>query len=406
MSSQTEKAQLIITFNSSGMSSHKNPDGSSFDPYQIATPYILREVILALSLEEDITPNQIRSLVEMEPIIPKSVTERQVFSMEKNGEVLPYFPNEYVLTVKSNRGLGVNGGLAKKIANQIITTYADYYTNTYIVQKPVVNQLNAFDTSAYDYSDVSLVLHQQIDKLTSFNNQLAGLDNDFRSKRSGMTFHELTNLVGTTENVSLNRLDSMISAYKLTKDNERLILYYEYLIERLTYEKSKATGKETVTQSMLETVEDSTMAVLKVTGNESVSNQDSYFGQLVLQSVSTGLEVNSINQQIDFYTNEVDQLRNGTYIINYDKEAVIQETEMLIQSIMLELNQWMELTTLTSEEFYDDYLSNSVYALSPAVESDDVQMGLNIVIAGILGLMLGCFEAFFRNYWNTSEGGV
>jgi len=406
MASTSEKAQLILSFNGSKMAVHQNPDGTKFDPYQVATPYILRQVVTELGMEGQLTSNQIRSLIEMEPIIPKEITDQRDFAMEKNGETIKFYPNEYMLTVNSSKKYGVSGLLAQEIANQLVVSYAEYYSNEYILQKPVVNKLNAFEQERYDYADISYVLNSQITLLKDFNNRLADMDTDFRAKRTGMTFHELNNLVSTTDSVALNKLDAMISSYKLTKDDARLILYYEYLIEQLEYRKSKISGEEEVTKAMLQSIEDSTTALLKITEDASVEADNSYFNSLILKSASTGTQVNSIDQQIAYYQNEVDQLKAGSYIVDYDREAVLVETEALIGAIIKDLQQWIQLSKDTSEEFYDQYLSNAVYALSPAVVKDGVKLPLNLAIGLVLGVMLGCFEAFFRHYWKTSEGGL
>ena len=402
-SMESKSGKAIVSFNFSGISNHKNPDGTEFDPYQVATPFILSDVIGELNLEGEVSPNSIRSLVEMTPIIPESVTAKEDFLMEKEGETITYYPNEYVLTIHSNRKYGINATLAQKIANQIIVSYKNYFTNEYIIQKPIVNKLSTFNPDKYDYSDISMVIHDQLDEVKSFNNALSSLDRDFRSKRTGMTFYDLTQLLDNTDKVDLNKLDSMISSYKLTKDDTRLILYYEYLVEQLTYEKNRAISQKNVTKDMLENIEDSSNSIISMLDGETSDDNNSYFNSLILRTANTGTNISNISERIDYYNNEITELKTGTYIVDYDKEAVLAETEELITNITNDLNRWMELSKETSEEFYDQYLSNSFYALSPAVVDNSSRPLLNIAIGGVLGVMLGVFLAFFKAYWNNEK---
>ena len=400
---ESKSGKAIVSFNFSGISNHKNPDGTSFDPYQIATPFILSDVIDQLELEGQVSPNSIRSLVEMTPIIPKSITTKEDFLLEKEGETITYYPNEYILTVNSSRKKGIDAYLAQKIANQIVLSYKDYFTNEYILQKPIVNKLSTFNPDKYDYSDISMVIHSQLNEVKSFNNALSALDENFRSKRTGMTFYDIIQLLDNTDKVDLNKLDSMISSYKLTKDNTRLILYYEYLVEQLTYEKNKALSQKNVTKDMLENIEDSSNSILSTLSGTTNDSSNSYFNSLILRTANTGTNISNISERIDYYNNEITELKNGPYIVDYDKEAILAEAEALISTISDDINKWMELSKETSEEFYDQYLSNSFYALSPAVIDDSGRPLLNLAIGAVLGLMLGIFAAFFKAYWNSEK---
>ncbi len=404
-SQESKSARTIVSFNFKGIEEHKNPDESPFDPYQVATPYILNDVIKNLNMEGEISPNTVRSLVEMRPIIPKNILDQEKFLMEEKGETLTYYPNEYVLTVHTSRKYKVDSKLARKIADQIVISYRDYFNEEYILQKPVVNKFATFDATRYDYSDISMIIHEQLEELKAYDEALSKLDEDFRSKRTGLTFYEIVQLLNNTDRVDINKLDSMISAYKLTKDNSRLILYYEYLVEELTYEKNKATGQSEVAKEMLGTIEDSSKGIMDSLSGETEDVGDSYFNSLVLKAASTGESLSSIEEKISYYNNEIAELKSGEYVIDYDREAVIKETDQLIESIITDLNRWMQLGDETAEEFYDQYLSGSFYALSPAAIENTSRPVINLAVGVVAGLALGIFVALFKSYWEN-EGGT
>ncbi|MBS7528114.1 hypothetical protein KHM83_15615 [Fusibacter paucivorans] len=400
-----KSAEVIVAFKFGGIKSHQNPDGTAFDPYQIASPYILSEVVSALDLDGQVSPNKIRSLIEMEPIIPDSFVSQQEFAMEKNGETLTYYPDEYILKVHASESNGVDADLAQRIANQIVISYRDYFNDTYMAQRPVSNRLIAFDKDEYDYSDVSSVFHSQLDSIRSFASAHSNLDTDFRSKRTGMTFDDIYHTVAILDEVEMNRLDSMISAYKLTKNRERLIIYYDYMIEQLEYQKSKYSAQTTVTTDILASIEDSSNDIITgLSGNMELDNGESYFNSLILRTASLGANSSTLQQQIDYYKSEVEDLRSGNYVVDFDEALVTAKVLDMIDHIEASLYEWIDITNETSDEFYDQYLSSAFYALSPAEVYSSVHMSLNLAIGAVLGLMLGVFVAFFKAYWHNEPG--
>ncbi len=399
----SKSGEVIVSFNFSGIGSHTNPDGTSFDPYQIATPFILNDVIHELQLEGKISPNSIRSLIEMNPIIPKAITDKEEFLLEKSGDTVEFYPNEYILSVKTSRAANVNASLAQKIADQVVRSYQKYFTDEYIFQDPVVNKLSTFNAEKYDYSDISMVIHSQLDELKSFNNALYTLDQDFRSKRTGMSFYDIVRILDNIDKVDLNKLDSIISSYKLTKDDTKLVLYYEYMIERLEYQKSKALGQKNVTQEMLASIEDSSNSIVTSFTGGTADKSNSYFNSLILKTADTGMKISDISERIEYYKNEVKQLKNGEFIVNYDRKEILTEVNNLISGILKDINRWLQITQETSDEFYVQYMDNSVYALSPAAISDSQKPLLNIAIGTLLGLMIGIFTALFTSYWNNEK---
>ncbi len=399
-----QSAQLILAFKFNGIENHLNPDGTKFDPYQVASPYVLNDVINTLDLEGKISPNEVRALIEVTPIIPEEVITKQEYFLEKEGSSFTYNPSEYILKVNAKASKNVSPEMAQKIANQIVASYRLYFTDTYLSQKPVVNKINSFNIESYDYADISMVLHSQLDEIKSFNTSLATVNPDFRSKRTGLTFSDINESLAVIDDIDMNRLDANISAYKLTKNKEKLILYYEYMVKQLEYQKSKYSAETLVTKDMLASIEDSNNKILdSLSGNVVGDAGESYFNSLIMKTASTGTSVSSIQQEIDYYNREISELKSDTYILNFDKNEITLDTENRIAYILAQLKDSIETTNLTANEFYDQYLSNAFYAMSPAEIYSDVKLPLNLAISAILGLMLGCFIAFFTAYWESER---
>lgn len=399
-----KSAQLIVSFNYDGISENKNPDGTTFDPYQIVSPYILSDALFNLNLEGKISPNIVRSLTEIQPIIPNEVQSRQNYALENTGETFSYNPNEFILSIHINPSKGITEDNARQIANQIVISYRNYFSKTYLSQENVSNKLITFSTADYDYADISQVLHSQIDAIKNYAQIHSALSPDFRSKRTGMTFSDIYYALDILDEVEINRIDSMISAYKLTKDKDMLIIYYEYLIQQLEYQKAKYSAETTVSTAILNEIEDSGTALTDaiLTGSQSTSTE-SYFSSLILRTADLGKDSSSIQQSIDFYQTEVNDLKSGNYVVAFNKESVTAKTDEMIQSVDTQLRSWIEITNDTADEFYDHYLSGAFYALSPAEIYSSVHISLNLSVGIILGLFTGIFLALFKSYW-SGEG--
>ncbi|MBF4695127.1 GumC domain-containing protein [Fusibacter ferrireducens] len=397
-----KSAKVIMAFHYSGIEKHLNPDGSKFDPYQVVSPYILNDVIQILKLEGKVSANKIRALVTMEPIIPSEVVSKQEYALEKEGDSYVYFPNEYILSLKVSQKSNLDAETAKRIVNQIIASYQAYFSETYLTQKPVINKISGVDFGKYDYSDVATVLHSQVTEIKQFSSALSTVDSGFRSKQTGQSFSDLVEMADLIDDINLNRLDANISAYKLTKDKDKLIMFYEYVIEELEFQKAKYNAETVVTKEMLSSIEDSSNKVLSgITGDS--TDQSSYFNNLILKTVSTSVNASSIQEQIDYYQREVQELKSETAILSGSKAEMLTTVENSISNISNELKALLVLTKETTDEFYDQYITKSFYALSPAEVYSKVKMTLNIAIGGILGLMAGVFIAFFRAYWEKED---
>ena len=399
MNDNSKEAKLLFSVNHSKMSEGKNIDGSKFDSYDIASPFILGDVITSLGLEGTISPNDIRKNVSVTPIIPASAVAESEFALEKQGTNVAYYPNEFMLTVKSDAASGITAEMAQKIANQMVDSYITYFQKTYIAAKPVVNKILTFTPDDYDYSDVSNVYHSQLETIIDYNATLNVVDPNYRSKTTGMSFNDIIQAAGIIDEIDLNRIDSLISAYKLTKDSDKLIIYYEYLIEQLEFELSKGQNSADLSTEMLNQI-DNTSNVLIDSMVDGMSNEEGYFTTLVLQSASLASSAAIVEEDIAYYKRELEELKSGNYIVG--QGPAVDEVQKLIASTHEQLTNWINISNQTSEEFYKKLMTRAVTPLSPAEVYSSVNMKMNVAIGIVLGLMIGVFYAFFREYWKSA----
>lgn len=78
----------------------------------------------------------------------------------------------------------------------------------------------------------------------------------------------------------------------------------------------------------------------------------------------------------------------------------------LIERVDQKLNNWIELTNKTVNEYYETkYYGRAVVQLTPA-EITNIKyekLVLNLAIAFVIGLMVSIFIVFFREYWRKGS---
>jgi len=402
MNANSKEAKLLFSINHGKIYEGQNPDGSKFEPYEIASPYILSDAIKHLKLEDRISTNDIRKNIVVEPLIPERVTQEEEFTLAMEGKGIAYYPNQFLLRVKTDKNAGIDSSLAMRLTNQIIDSYITNFSEEYISTNPVVNKIITFSPEDYDYSDISMVFHDQLDTIISYNSRLREIDPEYRSKNTGLSFNDIIQSTAIIDEIDLNRIDSMISSYQLTKDKDRLILYYEYLIEQLEFQKSKSQNSANISTEMLGKIDNTTNKILIGLSDGLEDTEESYFSDLILKSSNIGSSIATLQEDIEYYKNELEQLKAGDYLTNVDGKNVIEEVESIIDSTFATLQNWIDITNETSSEFYGKLMTRAITPLSPAEVYGSVNLKLNIAIGLMLGLMLGVFIAFFNEYWKKA----
>lgn len=400
LNDNSKEAKLLFSINHGKIDEGLNPDGSVFDKYDIASPFILNNLIKSLRMEGEISTNDIRKNIEIIPLIPDSISKEGEFAIEKEGKSSIYFPNQFLLIVKTDAN--IDSVLAMKIANGIIDSYIDYFTKEYVNSSPVINKIITFDFDEYDYSDTSMVFHNQLNTIIDYNENLMSIDSGYRSKSTGLSFNDIVQSVGIIDEIELNRIDSLISSYKLTKDSQRLIIYYEYLIEQFKLAKNKGDNSASILRDMLEKIDNSKAGIVQSLTENTSESDNSYFSSLILKSSSSSLNTVTIQDDIDYYENELLDIKNGVVLSNIDKTAAVQEVESIIKNTFVYLENWINITNETSDEFYKKLMTRAITPLSPAEIYTNVNVKLNIIIGLILGLMVGVFYAISREYWEKA----
>lgn len=414
------KTSMIISFNFDGIEKGIDPYGRSFDVSKIKAPVVIDKVVDELGLQKQkITTENIRSNIEIVPVIPGDITQKIEDLQEAKKQNISetqdftYYPNIFVLTLNIPRSFDITDTKAQEILNEIYKQYREYFYYSYSDKSVLSNALGAIDYNEYDYPEISTVIHNQINIITNYlsaKNKETGAG-VFRSKKTGLAFNDIAESVNILAKVDLNRIDSIIGSYNLTKNKEKLIKLYEYRIQMNDLETAKKNDEASVYNGMLGKYQKdkSILLVPGITqgqGSESTletSQASQYYDELMDKTAAAGVVAKNTLHDSEYYKAQIVKLQNDTVAPEL-KQAAEKDIMGLIPVIKTKLENWINLTNDTVAEYYETQLYNTaVKSLSPADYSGALgSMKLYLVIALVVGLMVGLFAAFFREYWRRS----
>jgi len=404
MSPNEGQVSTIISLSFKGLENGENPDGSKFDINTITSPSIIQKVIDELKLDESKNSvEEIRSGFSINPIVPNDIVE-QMEALTKEGKSMTYYPNKYVITFTYKKAQGLNRATAKSILSKVIREYQEYFVTLYSDKSLLGNALGELNYDDYDYPEVVDVMNNQLNIIISYLNSKASEAGNFRSKNTGLTFNDLLDSIDILRNVDVNKMASIIYANNLTKDKEKIIAHYDYLVKQNEYDMLKAQGEMKVsTDLMTQYKRETNTLVMPGTENQQIQldNNKSYYDELVKQAKAAGDLAQKYQKQMEYYQKQADKYRNDA-IAPDQKQAAEKEVQELLPSIKEKMQTWIEKVNQTAEEYYEYSYGKSISSITGVTAGTAFNIKLMAAIGFVLGVLIGLFVIFFRDYWKKS----
>ena len=412
------KVQTIISFNYNGIEKGLDPHGKNMDVSMIKSPLVLDNVVKALSLEQyGISSNDLRININITPIIPGNITEhitRLEEDIKGNIETLQkyiYYPNKYIINFNLNRKMNISASLAQQIVDEVVKQYQEYFYKTYSDMSVLASAIHPVDYEEYDYPEISTVIHNQLNIFTSYLRTKLSQESgsNFRSVETGLSFGDILESISIVQRVDLNRLDSIIGAYNLTKNKEKLIRLYEY---RIKMDQLKMNQKNDEAALLMNTVKEyqkdqklvmSGLAGMDNNGLIKLEETDEYYNTLTQHYIDAGIAAKESEMMILHYQQEIDKLLHDEVEAS-DKAAAEADVNSLVSVIKERIEYWVELTNTTATEYYQINLFNQAITRNSPSEfiSSLSESKMTLAISAALAFMLGAFIVFMRYYLKSN----
>jgi hypothetical protein len=407
---KNEVAQAIVELNFSGIENGLKPDGTKFEMHAFKTPVIIQKAIDEAGIEDkNISVEEIRKDILIEPVIPEAIN-KAALAAAKDGKNFVYYPNQFIISYDPDNILFVKKKKVQ-ILTSIIAAYEADFRDKYTDKSVLGNALESLNYDSYDYPEISTIIHNQISIIKNYLNSKADEAPEFRSKNTGLTFNDIIGSLDIIENIDVNRLDSIVGSFNLTKDKAKLITKYEYIIKMNELNQAKKNDESITALNMMEkfNLDQKSILIPGLTGSESETSgesltiaDNSYYDTLAERAADAGVEAANFLHDNEYLRKEIEKLNNDT-VPDALKKSAVKDALALADSIKENIIGLIQQTNNTAIEYFDMKYTQAIKRLSP-VEILGMNKLLYLMISVVSGFVLGIIIALFREYWKGNKG--
>ncbi len=373
-----EPLTALISFSYNGVEKGLDPNGMKFDVNSIKNPEVIEAALSELGFGYE-QLEVIRRNISFNGQRPKDVIERltayervlnesgSIAAAEKILETT-YYPTQYTVTFDYNE-TEFTDKEAVDVFNKILSNYTDYFYEKYGYNENLGSAVSAISYTDYDYTEALDVFQNSLNTLRRYVGELAGSDQTrFRSTVTGYTFDDLYSALGTVRSIDLDMISSYISIHNLTKDKESSLAYYELRIKSLNREKAELEEELEAYKKAIEAYEKDEVIVFN--GADGTNTQTTYssdqYDKMFTQMNGTATSLASVKQQINYYKERQQALKNGTVGTKAQHEKIEADLAALNEKI----NNLVDLVYKTSEDYYKNVTFRNAYnILAPAANT-------------------------------------
>jgi hypothetical protein len=397
-------AQAVITMQFEGVEEGLDPNGASFDINKLKAPTVIESALETLGVT-DFSAEDIRANISIEGVIPEDAVERitvinemaesNAANYEKILDVT-YYPSQYVVHLNQLQGMSSNQ--TKDILNAIIDSYRQYFFDTYANTAVLSVTANLFDYENYDYTESIDMIESQLGIIQNYVAERNEQSPEFRASSTGLSFGDIATSLDSIEQVDLANLSSYIENTSLTKDREKLLQYYNYIIKQYNMELTEAQTNLDSVQTTIENYEKNPIVI--VSNQESVqqiSETSEYYDTLVQQKLDISMEMSSIKTKLDEATTLLAALESKEITNTQDQYDYANQK---LESITATISNWIELIEETTEEYYNTTLYSNAVKLSVPAQYEasggwmSILKTMGICVAAMIFLVfiIWCFD--------------
>ena len=345
-------ASTILEYHNSEVG--KNPDGTDIDATEIKSSYITGKALKSLNMT--MNADVVSSQISIEPIV---TDEEQALYESKleHGEDYEIMSDQYVVTLSASTTYGKD--YTKKMLNQVIEEYLQYYGEKYTDTGGVINNLDDIMTKGYDYIEVMDLTEASLSSTMDSLSEKIQASGTFRSNTTGLSFSDLYKEFQFYYNRG-NGITAKILDKLVTKDRDVLLAKYKKKNSEMELE-TKANTKKI---NDIKKVIDSYVKMMENSGNAAFADKDildavydEYSSDLKNTNHTTSydeLMQDYVQSRIGCEKNEIETAYNS-YIIERFQSAESVSPEEEQKSVSVEISGLLKKT----EELYQKFMETN-----------------------------------------------
>ncbi|QFJ56346.1 hypothetical protein [Pseudobutyrivibrio xylanivorans] len=399
LSGKGSYARAMVTFQFEGIDQGLDPNGASFDVNLIKSPYVIQNALDEIGGYSENYIETIRQNISIQGVVPKDAVEK-ITTIEKMAEKdatqyekvldVAYFPSQYIVYLYDDGTFSPKE--MTQILDQILLSYKQYFLDTYANTNALTVTSNLLKEDDYDYGESVDLVKTQIQLMLSYVNEKMVEAPDFRSSRTGLSFEDIVTALQFVQDVDLARLTSFIESSSLTKERNRQLEYYQYMIRETS---NKIAEKQTQLESIENTIasyqKDPVVIVSGADSTLEYGEKSEYYDDMISKKTAINKEISELNTRLNEYYIKYNALVEHEAISSSTSEY--EYADKLLAKLDDTIASWVAQIEETTQEYYSTTLySNAVkIAVAPQyyVDGGIVHIAKNMAVpAGVLVLLV------------------
>lgn len=357
----TNSRYVLITMNSASVSAGRNPDGTTFDIYEILSDEVLEAA--SEKLGGWISADELRNHLSVSDALTAQANQQLKQSILNGEDQNTYFPTVYNLTY--SRVADKTGGLGRQIGAflrsfalpgadrtlaAVAASYREAYEASYLTYEPMFEiDWDSIDT--LDYYNRAEALRTESMRILRFLQDKAAENPVAESSAENLTYGDLSNDLWKLIDVDMENHRAYIIQNSITASRNELLRQFRYMEEIHIEEMERKTEEYLILDEAVSMYDSSTTKVVFI---PALDQDDSFY----MNRTKVGLDY--LVERADAARLAADEAEHDAKYYQYlqtcfaetviPQQSQIEHTDAIYQSIKGELEELMQSVQLLVAE--------------------------------------------------------
>lgn len=391
-----------VVFNFPGFSTGQYPDGSKFEPDDLAAPDVIADALGRAGLDASShVQAEIRAGLSVQGIMPADVAKERDRAVSLGQNPPAYIPDEYSVTLTPRHGISLNRQQRAALLISIIDAYRDKFERTY-ANLPLAFG-DAFETlKSADYFEYVIVLPEEISSIKAFLRQQLDQAKNYRSPTTNLSFNDLLNQTELFSQIRLNATLGLISSHALSRDRPLAIVKMHYYLRTLQDQEQEAIEEERVVQDLLAKAGNRQQSyVLGIKSQASEQRPDAplldqglidslvandAYNLLVRRALDAGYEVKRIQAEKTRLLERVSDMVSASNMSEAEQRMALSQVDASLADLKAAYDDLVDKIRKTQADFSNQQFADAIN-LSDEIRTESTLKSM--AEAGAVGLFLG-----------------
>lgn len=411
-----EAAVAVLGFDYAGAEAETAPDGGKLDITYLKSSYIIQNALNNVTLSKPLTYAQVQSNISISrPLTDDTKRTQEIINELKEAKNNDYadlvknfvlrYRQQYFVTLNNGFGNGnskirLNTADLSHLLSAIMSSYNDYFIETYQDRNLPNNYLAAINEETLDYLEVLDNVSSSLSYLKGYCDSRYALLPTFRT-RDGISFADLSNIIGTLQSVDIDYIYSYIYLNNVYKDKLVLQTYYEMQKRDAELSLTETNANIATLEASIATYPESQVVVQTTEGGAQVtiSQTDPAKNALELQLSSMNEQKSALEERISVLTDRITRL-DGTPATEEQKA----KADEYISTALGDARSVYDMVNKNATELFESnaYKSRYMHSITTNV-SERFSASLKLFVIGaaagaVIGLIAWIGDAFIIEF--------